>query len=136
MLGSRSMARTFLRGEKRGGHSIPYGGRRNLRGWRENYYNDNGQFAQKKTKRQFKNFLREQLRANLLEAGHYFSLAESLYPIFLALVGVIFTYSPPDLRRGIIAAIIDLVQRSIDPIKDVTGRDGQYPAGHRGSGPY
>ena len=51
-------------------------------GMAENYYNDNGEFARKKVKRQFEKFLKEQLRANIFEAGYY-SLAESLYPIFL-----------------------------------------------------
>ena len=93
-----------------------------LRGTRENYYNDHGNFAQKKVKEQFKKFLKEQRRSIIFEGGYY-SLAESLYPLFLVVVGLTFSYSPL-VTGGIITAVIDLIQRSIDPVKDITGKIG------------
>lgn len=119
---SRSMVNTFFRARRELGILS-----RTIadvcRGMGEGYYNNHGNFAQKRVRWQFQNFLREQLRANVFEAS-YSSFAESLFPLFLACIGIIFSYSPL-MTGGMVAAIIDLTQRSIDPIKDMTGKIGE-----------
>ena len=96
ILGSKSMIRTFLKVRKEMG-ILSRAVADVTQGMRENYYNDNGQFAQKKVRGKFQNFLREQFRANIFDAS-YSSVAESLYPIFLAVVGIVFSYSPTRFR--------------------------------------
>ena len=116
---SRSMARAYLRVRKEMGilsrivADI-------TQGIQENFYNEHGQFARKKIKGQFQKFLHEQLKANILDASHY-SIAESLYPLFLAMAGVAFSHSPL-VVGGVVAAMLDLIQRSIEPIKNISGK--------------
>ena len=116
---SRSMAQAYLRVRKEMGilsrivADI-------TQGIQENFYNEHGQFAHKKIKGQFQKFLREQLKANTFDASHY-SIAESLYPLFLAMAGVAFSHSPL-VVGGVVAAMLDLIQRSIEPIKNISGK--------------
>ena len=51
----------------------------------------------------------------------YYAIAESLYPILLSLVVFIFPYSHI-VEGALIFAIVDLIQRSINPIKEISGK--------------
>jgi ATP-binding cassette subfamily B multidrug efflux pump len=84
------------------------------------YYSPNERYASKKSYDSFEDFLKIQLKANVWDAS-YFSMAESLYPILLFLLVLIFPYSNI-VEVGVFAAIIDLIQRSIGPIKNMTGK--------------
>ena len=65
-------------------------------------------------------FLSKILRFNVWDAGHY-SVAEGLYPLFLVLVAFLAPYTA--LAGGaMIFAAIDLIQRSINPIKDISAK--------------
>lgn len=86
----------------------------------QNFYQENYSYGSKKVNKSFASFLKEQLKANIFDAGYY-SVAESLYPLLLAFIGIVFSYSPL-IKGAIVVAIIDLIQRSIDPIKDFSGK--------------
>lgn len=89
-------------------------------GFEDSYYTPHGDYASKKSLVDFEYFLRKQLKANIWDAS-YFSLAESLYPLLLAFLVMIFPYSKI-VEVGVLAAIIDLIQRSIGPIKSVAAK--------------
>jgi ATP-binding cassette subfamily B protein len=89
-------------------------------GLRDTFYTPNGNYASVKSARSFDHFLKIQLKANIWDAS-YFSLAESIYPIILAFLVFIFPYSRI-LEMAVLAAIIDLIQRSIAPIKDIAAK--------------
>ena len=89
-------------------------------GLRELFYSPNLKYASRRGEKVYDEFLQKQLRANIWDAGYY-SAAESLYPILVALVMVIVPYSKI-LEVAILAALIDLIQRSITPIKDVASK--------------
>lgn len=89
-------------------------------GLRELFYSPNIKYASRRGEKIFDEFLQKQLRANIWDAGYY-SAAESLYPILVALVMVIVPYSKI-VEVAILAALIDLIQRSITPIKDVASK--------------
>lgn len=89
-------------------------------GLRELFFSPNNKYASKRGDKIFKDFLDKQLHANIWDAGYY-SAAESLYPILVALVMIIFPYSRI-AEVAILAALIDLIQRSITPIKDVASK--------------
>lgn len=89
-------------------------------GVRMTYFTPNNKYASKKAYDVFEDFLSKQLKANVWDAS-YFSIAESLFPVLLALLVIIFPYSQI-VEMAILAAIIDLIQRSITPIKDVSAK--------------
>ena len=89
-------------------------------GIRENYYNQHNNYASKVTLKTFKHFLKQQLNANVWDASYY-SLAESLFPMLLMIIVLILPYSKIT-EVAVIVAIIDLIQRSINPIKNVAGK--------------
>lgn len=89
-------------------------------GLRELFYSPNEKYASRRGERVFEEFLQKQLRANVWDASYY-SAAESLYPILVALVMVIVPHSKI-VEVAILAALIDLIQRSITPIKDVAAK--------------
>lgn len=89
-------------------------------GTRENYFVENNQYASKKSVGVFDEFLTRILQSNVWDAGYY-SVAESLFPIFLAFAVVIIPYSKIT-EVGLIFAFVDLIQRSIGPIKDVSSK--------------
>lgn len=89
-------------------------------GLEEAYFNQTQKYASKKTTFWFNDFLKKQLKANAWDASYY-SFAESLYPLMLLLVVLIFPYTQIT-EAAIIFAIIDLIQRSINPIKDISGK--------------
>lgn len=89
-------------------------------GFRFTYFHPHENYASKRGYKYFEDFLKKQLKANIWDAS-YFSIAESLFPILLALLVLIFPYSHI-VEVAVLAAIIDLIQRSIAPIKEITGK--------------
>lgn len=89
-------------------------------GLRELFYSPNEKYASRRGEKVYEEFLRKQLRANIWDASYY-SAAESLYPVLVALVMVIVPYARI-VEVAILAALIDLIQRSITPIKDVASK--------------
>ncbi|MGE3611733.1 MAG: ATP-binding cassette domain-containing protein [Bacteriovoracaceae bacterium] len=89
-------------------------------GLRELYFSPNKNYASKRGEKIFEDFLDKQLKANIWDASYY-SAAESLYPILVALVMIIVPYSKI-VEIAILAALIDLIQKSITPIKDVASK--------------
>jgi ATP-binding cassette subfamily B protein len=91
-----------------------------LGGFHQIYYTKHEEYASKKSTLAFDDFLSKQNQANTLDAAYY-ACAESLYPILLALVIFIFPYSKIT-EAALIFAIVDLIQRSINPIKEISGK--------------
>lgn len=89
-------------------------------GIKETYYTRHENYASKRGAVVFQDFLTKQLTANIWDAGYY-STAESLYPILLAFIVFLFPYSNIT-EAAIIFAIVDLIQRSIGPVKDVAAK--------------
>jgi len=80
----------------------------------------NEHFALKRGEAISEEFLNKQLKANIWDASYY-SAAESLYPILIALIMLLLPFSQI-AEVAILAALIDLVQRSINPIKEVASK--------------
>lgn len=119
VIGSRQMAKVYMQVRK----SIGIMSRviANLSGgFRFTYFHPQNHYASKKGYDSFEDFLKKQLKANVWDAT-YFATAESLFPILLALLVIIFPYSQIT-EMAIIATIVDLIQRSIGPIKEVAGK--------------
>src|SRR5690606_3198446 len=89
-------------------------------GLKELFYSPNDRYASRRGEKVFEEFLDKQLKANIWDASYY-SAAESLYPILVALVMIILPYSKIT-EVAILAALIDLTQKSITPIKDVSSK--------------
>ncbi len=89
-------------------------------GIKESFYTRHDNYASKRGEIVFQDFLTKQLKANIWDAGYY-STAESLYPILLAFIVFLFPYSKIT-EAAIIFAIVDLIQRSIGPVKDVAAK--------------
>lgn len=89
-------------------------------GLKELFFSPNDKYATKKGEKIFEEFLDKQLHANIWDAGYY-SAAESLYPILVALVMIIVPHSKI-VEVAVLAALIDLIQKSITPIKDVASK--------------
>jgi ATP-binding cassette subfamily B protein len=89
-------------------------------GIRESFFTKHGNYASKKGEHVFIDYLHKILKANVWDAGFY-SLAESLYPIFLVLVVVIFPFSSIT-SIAVVLAVIDIIQRSIQPVKNIASR--------------
>lgn len=117
--GSKYMRRIFL-SVRRSAAQVSRTMANMVGGLRETYYTRHENYASKKGEVVFEDFLHKQLLSNVWDASYY-SLAESLYPLFLLLVVVIFPYSQIT-EAAVILAIVDLIQRSIRPIKDVASK--------------
>lgn len=91
-----------------------------LGGFHQMYYTRHDNYASNKSNAAFEDFLDKQNKANNMDAAYY-AVAESLYPILLALVIFIFPYSGLT-EAALIFAIVDLIQRSISPIKEISGK--------------
>jgi ATP-binding cassette subfamily B multidrug efflux pump len=89
-------------------------------GLRELAFTPHRQYASTRGQKVFEDFLAKQLRANVWDAGYY-AAAESLYPILLALV-LVFLPTGETARMALLAVLIDLIQKSITPIKEVAGK--------------
>lgn len=119
VIGSRKMAKVYMAVRKSTGdlnRSVA-----NLSaGLRHTYHTPNENFASRTSEAAFEDFLKKQLKANIWDAS-YFAIAESLFPILLALLVIVFPYSNIT-EMAVLAAIIDLIQRSITPIKEVASK--------------
>ncbi len=89
-------------------------------GVRQIFYTPSFNYSKIKAEKSFDDFLSKQLKANVWDASYY-SVAESLFPILIALLVIIFPYSHIT-EVAILAAIIELIQRSIGPIKEITSK--------------
>lgn len=89
-------------------------------GFIQAYYSDHHRYASTTTDKVSEDFLKKQLHANNWETT-YFSIADSLFPILLCGLALIFPYT--GIREmAIIAALIELIQRSLNPIKSATNK--------------
>jgi ABC-type multidrug transport system fused ATPase/permease subunit len=77
-------------------------------------------YALNRMKNSQENFLKVQLRANFYDAS-YFAFAESLFPFFLAFLVLIFPMSIGK-NLALLAVLIDLIQRSVMPMKDLANK--------------
>ncbi len=100
-------------------------------GIKESFYTRHENYASKRGEIVFKDFLTKQLIANIWDAGYY-STAESLYPILLAFIVFLFPYSQIT-EAAIIFAIVDLIQRSIGPVKDVAAKIANIQRAYTGA---
>jgi len=89
-------------------------------GLKELFFNPNPKYASKRGDAIFEEFLNKQLHANIWDASYY-SAAESLYPILIALVMLLVPYVQIT-EVAILAVLIDLIQKSISPIKQVASK--------------
>ncbi len=83
-------------------------------------FTPNSHYALKRGEKISEEFLTKQLNANIWDASYY-SAAESLYPILIALVMILLPYSKIT-EIALLAALIDLIQRSINPIKEIASK--------------
>ena len=117
--GSKYMAKIFLEVRKASGFMSRKIANM-VGGLKENYFNQDHNYASKECLKTFNEFLKKQLTANVWDASYY-SLAESLFPLLLLAIVTILPYSKIT-EVAVIVAIIDLIQRSINPIKDVASK--------------
>jgi ABC-type multidrug transport system fused ATPase/permease subunit len=89
-------------------------------GFRDLYYSDHKNYSQKRAAPKFDIYLKDILKSNVWDAGYY-SVAESLYPILLLLVVVFFPFSGIK-HAAVVLVLVDLIQRSISPVKDIAGK--------------
>jgi len=89
-------------------------------GFQDTYYTNHLSYASKTSNSIATKFMNKQLQANVWDSGYY-SVAESLYPLLLALV--VFILPASNITdAAIIFGIVDLIQRSIDPVKNIAGK--------------
>jgi ATP-binding cassette subfamily B protein len=91
-----------------------------LGGFQQIYYTKHLGYASEKCEVAFEEFLVNQNQVNTMDAAYY-AVAESLYPLMLALIILIFPYSHLT-EAALIFAIVDLIQRSINPIKEISSK--------------
>ena len=89
-------------------------------GFGESYYTDHRRYAEKMGEKVFDDFLKKIFKSNFWDASYY-SLAESLYPLTLLFAALIFPYSGVT-ETAIVLATIDIIQKSINPIKDIASK--------------
>ena len=91
-----------------------------VEGFSQTYHTPHHNYALKRGEYVFEDFLHKQLKANIWDASYY-SFTESLLPILLLILALIVPYAEI-ANLAIVAALIDLLQRSISPIKEVAGK--------------
>jgi len=84
------------------------------------YYENHHQYSSKKSDFIFDDFLKKQNQANVMDA-FYYAIAESMYPIILAFLAVILPLKTT-VSVALLFALIDLIQRSINPLKEISGK--------------
>lgn len=89
-------------------------------GFREMFFNIHEQYASKKCDKKFDHFLNVQLKQNFWDASYY-SVAEGLFPLFLAFFVLVFPYTQM-VSVAILLAFVDLILRSIEPIKGMASK--------------
>ena len=103
IIGSKQMGKVYMAVRKSTGH-LNRSVANISAGLRHTFHTPNQNFASTKSKAAFDDFLKKQLTANIWDAS-YFAIAESLFPILLALLVIVFPYSNI-VEMAIIAAII------------------------------
>ena len=99
-------------------------------GTKDAYFFGHCDYARNTGEKTYSDFMAKQLKSNVWDATYY-SVAESLYPILLALVLIFSPYSQV-LEGAIIFTLVDLIQRSIDPIKNIAGKIAVIQRAHTG----
>ncbi len=99
-------------------------------GLKQLYYIDNENYAFTKTDGAFSEFLVAQNKANAADALYY-AIAESLYPITLVFSTFVLPFSGVVIS-SLLMAMIDLIQRSINPIKEISGKLANIQRAHTG----
>ncbi len=89
-------------------------------GFKEAYFYPDTRYSSRSGEAAYNAFLDKQLKANVWDSGYY-SVAESLYPLLLAMMVVVLPFAKVT-EAALIFAIIDLIQRSISPIKNIAGK--------------
>ena len=84
------------------------------------YFFGHQDYALNTGNKMYSSFMSKQLKSNVWDASYY-SVAESLYPMLLALVILLSPFSKV-LEGAMVFALVDLIQRSIDPIKNIAGK--------------
>jgi ABC-type multidrug transport system fused ATPase/permease subunit len=88
------------------------------------FYHPTKNYVMNKNEKAFDNFLTVQLRANLWDAGYY-AFAEGLYPIFLVFL-ILISYQLNLVEIVLLGAMVDIIQRSITPIKDIASKISSF----------
>jgi ATP-binding cassette subfamily B protein len=89
-------------------------------GFRENYFNRHYGYASGKCDKVFDHFLDIQLKSNLWDIAYY-AVADSLFPLFLLIFSLIFAFNNMT-EMAVLFAFIDSLQRSVQPIKEISGK--------------
>ncbi len=84
------------------------------------YFEKHFQYSSKKSDAVFDDFLKRQNQANMMDA-FYYAIAESMYPIILAFLALILPIKEA-INIALLFALIDLIQRSINPLKEISGK--------------
>lgn len=119
ILGSRKMATVFMEVRRLTGY-LSRVVTDLTNGLKELFFNRHDHYALRRGEKVFEEFLDKQLKANIWDASYY-SAAESLYPILIAVVMIVIPFTQV-VEVAILAALFDLIQKSITPIKDVAGK--------------
>ena len=117
--GSKAMAKIFMEVRRMTGHMARVVTDLTS-GLKELFFSPHPKYASQRGEKIFEEFLNKQLNANIWDASYY-SAAESLYPILIALLMVVVPYAKI-IEVAILAALIDLIQKSISPIKEVASK--------------
>lgn len=91
-----------------------------IKGAAQSYHTRHGDYALKVSEVKSEDFLKKQLKANIWDAAYY-SVTESLFPILLVFLALILPLSKV-AELSIVAVLIDLLQRSIAPIKQIASK--------------
>jgi len=89
-------------------------------GFRENYFNQHHGYASDKCDVVFDHFLDIQLKSNLWDIAYY-AVADSLFPLFLLVFSLVFAFHGIG-EMAVLFAFIDSLQRSVQPIKEISGK--------------
>ncbi len=119
ILGSKKMATVFMEVRRLTGY-LSRVVTDLTNGLKELFFNRHNHYALTRGEKVFEEFLDKQLKANVWDASYY-SAAESLYPILIAVVMIVIPFTQV-VEVAILAALFDLIQKSITPIKDVAGK--------------
>ncbi len=84
------------------------------------YYAEGSNYYRKRFSNRLESFLHYQLKANVYDAVNY-SLAESLFPIFLCSLAFILPFYEV-VSVAVLGVLIDLIQRSIGPIQEMSSK--------------
>jgi ATP-binding cassette subfamily B protein len=121
--GSKSMAKVFLQ-VRRENANVSRTFSDLTESLNQAYFLNHRQYLSRSSELVSDQFLKVQLKANVWDAAYY-SLAESLFPLLLVLFAFIYPYSHIT-ELAVVVAMIDLIQRSINPIKDVAGKMSNF----------